>query len=392
MKKNLSLLFVLSALALVGCSNPSSPSSPGAGEVTVTDGLGNLITANPAELQRIVCVGAGSLRLFSYVGDMNKLVGAEDVDRPEARAESTMPFQGVSRPYYDANTNRLSNLATAGIGGPQHQAPELRKLIDCEPDLIVSYYDNDANQAMAEATGAKVFTVKYGPKTVFDPDMHTNVKNLAKLLGNEQKGIDLVNYIEECKAEISAKTASVESTPKVYAAGIGNWGQTDYLNTHSTYPMFQVAHIKNVLDDVTLAKQGQQAINKETWETIAPNIDIMILDAAGISKTLQAYADDSTIFDTVKAVNDGEVYLQMPFNAYYTNMEIALMNAYFDAASVYPACFTDFNLEAKYNDILSHFLNGATYTYAQVQAMGSSFGGYQKIENLKTWLDGKLSA
>ena len=83
------------------------------------------------------------------------------------------------------------------------------------------------------------------------------------------------------------------------------------------------------------------------------------------------------MFDTCKAWNNGEVYLQMAYNAYYTNYEIALANAWHTAMTVYPELFEDVDMTAKTNEITKAFLGKELAE--EIFACPSSFGGYQKI-------------
>lgn len=387
MKTNALLgLTVLSLLS--SCSGASIPQESMDGKIEITDGIGRKLIVNPGSYRKIVCVGAGALRLYSYLGDMSLLSGVEDIDNPDAREKSTMPFEGVARPYYDANKDVLKGLPSAGTGGPiaNQQGPNLAKLISCEPDLIISDFETkEAAEAMEKATGATVFTIKYGKKAVFDDTVHAILETLGTLLNQQERANHLLSYIEKETKALQEKTKNVTDRPNVYVGGIGNWGQKDYLATHSTYPMFHVANIKNVLSDVTLAVAGQQDISKETFESLAPHMDKMILDAAGMKQTLVAYQADKTIFDNVKAVSQGEVYLQLPYNAYYTNLEVSLMNAYFDASSIYPSLFEGFDFEGKCREILSTFNGKDVYDFEK--SLPGNYGGYQKIDNFSSWCE-----
>ena len=53
------------------------------------------------------------------------------------------------------------------------------------------------------------------------------------------------------------------------------------------------------------------------------------MDAAAVKNIKPLYAEDPTMFDACKAWQNGEVYLEMAYNAYYTNYEIALINTWF---------------------------------------------------------------
>ena len=84
------------------------------------------------------------------------------------------------------------------------------------------------------------------------------------------------------------------------------------------------------------------------------------------------------MFDTCAAWQTGEVYLEMAYNAYYTNYEIALINTWFIAKSVYPEAFADIDMTEKTNQITRAFLG--MDLAEEIFACNSSFGGYQKID------------
>lgn len=84
------------------------------------------------------------------------------------------------------------------------------------------------------------------------------------------------------------------------------------------------------------------------------------------------------MFDTCKAWREGEVYLEMAYNAYYTNFEIALMNTWFAAKTVYPEQFRDIDMMEKTAEITKAFLGRDLAE--EIFACPSSFGGYQKID------------
>lgn len=89
-------------------------------------------------------------------------------------------------------------------------------------------------------------------------------------------------------------------------------------------------------------------------------------------------ADDPTIFDSSKAWQNGEVYLQMAYNAYYTNHEIALINTWYNAKIAYPEAFEDVDMTEVTDRITEMFLGKALAE--EIFACPSSFGGYQKID------------
>ena len=145
--------------------------------------------------------------------------------------------------------------------------------------------------------------------------------------------------------------------------------------TAQTYAPANVANINNIITD--LAKDGIQAIEAEKFVAIGPNVDVFILDAAAIKNIKGLYQTDNTMFDTCKAWNDGEVYLEMAYNAYYTNLEIALCNTWFMAKVVYPEAFSDIDISEKLDEITNAFLGQSLAT--KIQAYPMSYGGYGKV-------------
>ena len=106
MKKLLSVFLVLVlVLGLCACGEQSSL----AGEITVTDMIGREVTVTPGSYTKVVCVGAGALRMYSYIGDLSLLAGVEDIDNP-ALTERPKMFDSVARPYVLAFTEVFSQL------------------------------------------------------------------------------------------------------------------------------------------------------------------------------------------------------------------------------------------------------------------------------------------
>ena len=184
--------------------------------------------------------------------------------------------------------------------------------------------------------------------------------------------------MEAQAAEISARTADIpeEEKPSVYICGLGNWGTTDHLMTAEKYVSFEIANVKNVLTDT--GAQGIQPIEAEKFIAISEDMDMIIMDAAAVKNIAPLYKEDPTMFDTCKAWNEGEVYLEMAYNAYYTNFEIVLINTWFIAKTVYPELFADIDMADKTNEVTRMFFG--LDLAQEIFNCPSSFGGYQKID------------
>ena len=357
---------------------PETVAATESAEVTITDMIGREVTIVPGSYKRVVCIGAGALRMYSYICDVTLLVGVEDIDNTTLSERPKM-FDSVARPYVLAYGDTFNTLPSCGVGGPMAQAAEAEKILSCNPDIVISEFEDvEKEDALQEQLGVPVITLKAGSKGVFDDAFYGSMELLGKVFGEEEKAAALNSYVQEQAAEISARTADIaeENKPSVYVCGLGNWGTTDHLMTAEKYVSFEIANVKNVLSDT--GTQGIQPIEEEKFVAIGADMDMIIMDAAAVKNIKPLYAEDPTMFDTCAAWQNGEVYLEMAYNAYYTNYEIALINTWFIAKTVYPEAFQDIDMTAKTNEVTQAFYGMDLAD--EIFACPSSFGGYQKID------------
>ena len=356
-----------------------APASAEPQEITITDMIGREVAVTPGSYKRVVCIGAGALRMYSYVGDVALLCGVEDIDNTTL-AERPKMFDSVARPYMLAYGDTFAALPSCGVGGPQAQTAEAEKILACDPDIVISEYEDvEKEDALQEQLGVPVVTLKMGPGGVFDENFLGTLRMLGVIFGEEEKAETLVSFIESERAEIEKRTADVpeDQKPAVYICGLGNWGTTNHLMTGTEkYIGFKVANIKNAVTGVD--GPAIQAIEEEKFVAVGEDMDIIIMDAAAVKNIKPLYAENPAMFDTCKAWRDGEVYLEMAYNAYYTNCEIALINTWFIAKTVYPELFEDIDMTAKTNEVTQAFF-GMDLS-EQIFAAPSSFGGYQKLD------------
>ena len=383
MKKGIAfLLALMMTLSLCACGQEEAPAfgdgSSQPTEITVTDLMGRQVAVKPGSYKRVVCIGAGALRMYSYIGDVQLLAGVEDIDNLSVSERPKM-FDSVARPYVLAFGETFKNLPSCGVGGPMAQAAEAEKILGCDPDIVISEFeDADKSNALQQQLGVPVITLKSGKDSVFDPLFAQSLQLLGTIFAREERAEFLVNFISGEKAAIEEKVANIPDAdkPNVYICGLGNWGTADHLTTAEKYICAEVAGVKNVVTGLSM--EGVGPIEEEKFVELGEKMDIIILDAAAVKNIKPLYAEDQTMFDTCKAWQNGQVYLEMAYNAYYTNYEIALMNTWFIAKTVYPEAFQAVDMTAKTNEITKAFL-GAELA-KEIFACPSSFGGYGKID------------
>ena len=384
MKKNRTIsllltLIMLAALCIGGQTSAFAMEKAAEGEeITITDMIGREVTITPGSYQRVACIGAGALRMYSYIGDVGLLCGVEDIDNTSLEERPKM-FDSVARPYMLAFGKSFTELPSCGVGGPQAQTAEAEKILACDPDIVISEYEDvEKEDALQEQLGVPVITLKSGPAGVFDENFFATLRMLGLIFQNEEKAEALIGYIEAERADISARTADIPEAdkPSVYICGLGNWGTTNHLMTAPNYISFNVANVRNVVSD--LSNPGIQPIEAEKFVALGEDMDIIIMDAAAVKNIKPLYAEDPEMFAASKAWNNGEVYLEMAYNAYYTNYETVLLNTWFIAKTVYPDRFEDIDMTTKTNEVTQMFFGQDLAE--QIAAAPSSFGGYQKID------------
>ena len=369
-------LTVLMLLSLCACAQPQTPST--GKEITVTDMVGREVAVNPGSYKRVVCIGAGALRMYSYIGDAALLAGVEDIDN-ESLANRPKMFDSVARPYVLAFGDTFRKLPSCGVGGPMAQAAEAEKILACNPDIVISEFEDvEKSDALQQQLGVPVITLGAGSNGVFDEKFTGSMQLLGKVFSKEDKAANLTKFVADQRAAIEAKVANIPEgdKPSVYICGLGNWGTTDHLMTAENYISFQIAGVKNAVSGLGI--QGIGPIEEEKFVELGEQMDIIIMDAAAVKNIKPLYAEAPTLFDTCKAWQEGEVYLEMAYNAYYTNYEIALINTWFIAKTVYPEAFADVDMTEKTNEVTKMFL-GAELAEA-IFACPGSFGGYGKID------------
>lgn len=363
-------------LALWNCAALAPASAEEA--VAVTDMIGREVQVVPGSYERVVCIGAGALRMYCYVGDVSLLCGVEDIDNETLQDRPRM-FDGVARPYVLAYGDVFASLPSCGVGGPNAQAAEAEKILSCDPDLVISEYEDvEKADALQEQLGVPVVTLRSGADGVFDDAFAGSMALLGTVLGAQERAQALVDFVQAERADIQRRTEAFQGDerPGAYICGLGNWGTTNHLTTAQDYAAFEVANVRNVLTG--LAVSGIQPIEAELFVSLGEEMDVLFIDAAAVKNIAPLYQADGTMFDGCKAWEDGEAYLLLAYNAYYTNYEIALLNTWYIAKTVYPDAFADVDIVEKANEITRAFLG--VELAGQMFECPNSYGGYQRID------------
>ena len=367
------MIALVSTVTFISCTNEEE-----AGDKVVTDLLGREVTV-PNNPQRIVCIGAGALRLYSYVGDLSKLAGVENVEK----TDSTYGTNLAIRPYKEVNQEVFDNLQDCGKGGPKNQTAEPEAIIECNPDLIISLMslDKDGADTLQQQTGTPVIQLSYGSNVISGEPIVKSIELLGKVLNKETRATEIINYMTELKTDINNRTKDIAeaSKPSVYLGCQSFYGVGGFLRTTASYPVFNIANIKNAITAEKIVTENNET---DMEKIVAIDPDKIIIDLGGLNTMKGEYAiqEKAAIYNSLSAMKSGEVYVQLPYNAYYTNIEILYIDAYYVASVVYPEAFSDVNIATKADEIFTKFL-GKTF-YSEIKA---KYGELRKLDLAATF-------
>lgn len=355
------------ALGLAACGGPgegnsSAAVSSAAGDaIEVTDLAGRSV-AIPAGADSFVCIGPGCLRMYCYVAEKNRLAGIEDVEKTWGQA---------GRPYAMA-LGDVEDLAAIGPGGPG-SAPDAERLFASGADVVFSTYAMEPAeiQELQDKISIPVVALRYGEASLFSEEVNQSLELIGQVTGNEARAEELIRYFADAKADLQNRSANAGDPPTVYLGCQSYQGSHGIESTTGDYPLFDALNARNVVREADIG--GYLTLDKEKLLEMDP--DILIIDAGGLSILQEDYETNPDFYDSLSAVKQGDVYLQLPFNYYATNIEIALADAYYIGTVLYPDAFANVDPAEKFDEICQALLGIDAYD----KIAETYFGGYQQV-------------
>ena len=212
MKHRICTLIMLIAFFIPFISGCKTTGASDQDQVMVTDLLGRQVPV-PSKVERVVAIGPGALRLYTYAGNLDFVVGVEqiEVDRP------------IGRPYLLANPS-LSELPVIGQGGPNN-APDPEKILNVNPDVIFSTYATDiaAADELQSKTGIPVVAISYGTlgfgtTEIFGQFVQNSLRLIGEITGTTEKSQSAIDFIQQAQQDLENRTKDIPDSdkPSVY--------------------------------------------------------------------------------------------------------------------------------------------------------------------------------
>ncbi|MGM0431406.1 MAG: iron ABC transporter substrate-binding protein [Spirochaetota bacterium] len=346
------MLLLLVTAAAIAQGNFEAPGGDNEQMITITDSLGRVVDV-PRDVQRVICSGAGALRLLVYLQASEMAVAVDDIESSASEYEA--------RPYAIAHPE-LSRLPVFGqFRGNDN--PELILGLDPAPQVIFKTfpeagYDPDELQ---KKTGIPVVALSYGNLTYGRDDLYASLRRMGTVIGRSERSEEVVDFIEETIEDLAHRSEQADSNPLCYVGGVAYQGPQGITATEPAYPPFLLLGVRHAPFDpqIPLREQQHAQISKE--QLLAWDPDYLFLDTAtlqlGTTESALYQLSHDPVFTHLQAVQRGSVYGLLPYNWYSLNYGSALANAYYVGKVLYPKQFSDID-PVKRADELYTFLVG----------------------------------
>lgn len=360
--KRLAAIFVLIALIFSGCVQQEQKQTV-EGKIKVTDLAGRSVEV-PKNVEKIVAIGPGALRLVVYLQAADMVVGVEN-------AEKT--WEVYTRPYRLANP-QFVELPTIGVGGPEDPQPNVEEILKVKPDVIFAVVSAQYAENLQEKTGIPVIVLNYGTLGNFrTTELFDSIRLMGKVLGKEKRAGEVIAYIEGVVKDLNERTMNAEKPSKVYVGALGFKGQHGIQSTNCRFPPFEVNNITSENIACRVNTTAHVFIDKEFLLKEQP--EIIFLDLGNLHLVKEDYSKDRSFYQSLEAFREGNVYGIYSFNFYNTNVEQALVDSYWVGKVLYPQNFADVDIKEKANEIYRFFVGKELY-----DQISSKYGELGKID------------
>ena len=361
MKKMLAALLALAMLLAMAVS-ASAEATP---ETRIVTDVWNREVEIPYEVKTIICLGSMGPRFAAYLDVVDMMVGAEDSDIEK------MSVRYDYSPVYHEQLKELPSVGAGGGSGDNNGYAEA--IIQAQPDVIIAGFNEDAADELQAQTGIPVVSVRYRTQGFIDEGFHRAMRVFAEVVGAQERCEEVLAYVDACKADLNDRTKDIPDSDKLraYTGAVTFNGRHGFAFTYVNFPAFTAVNALNVADALLEERTGEAAaeaaasgkayIGNDGFEVdleqiIAWDPDIIFLDPGNMDLVNDEYANNPGFFDSLRAVQEGQVYTMPSTNAAGPNVTYLLINAYYAGLTLYPEQFSDVRLEDKAAEIMEMML------------------------------------
>ncbi len=314
-------------------------------------------THKPNEpIRHLVCGGSGVSRLLVYLDGTERLVAVEAADH--SPNSWTAPYR-IAHP----------ELQKLPIWSNDHGRDQVEKLLSLEnsPEVILRLDMPGMGippEELQRRTGIPVALFSYGDLLTQREALFGSLRFLGEILEKQDRAEEIILFFEQEIAELRRRTADVSpaSRPSAYVGGISYRGAHGLNSTSLHFPPLRWLHAENVADRISPDQRNEKSVHaivpREQLTAWSP--EVLFIDMATLALTSNSAVEELRtipLYRSLKAVENGKVYLLLPNSSYNVNFCSQLANAWFMGTVLYPDRFGDIDPRKKAEEIFL-FLTG----------------------------------
>lgn len=314
----------------------------------ITDVLGRTVEI-PTKIEKVDCQGS-SARMMVYAGAADKIAGLTELEMCKDADIATL----AAGPHAYTHHEQFLKCVATSSGWPKFET-YYEQIVSLDPDVIVFFgADAAACDKMQEKVGIPVVGIY--AKDLLSPDFKQTLLLLGDIMGTKEHAEKVVAGLDGYLKDLKDRSSKVpeDKRPSVYAAAISFKGYNGFDGTYGKFPIFEAIGAKNVVDET--GKAGSMFVDLEKLAVWNPDYIFINDEPQSLAIVNEKYKADPAFYDSLSAVKNKRLYTMAPFNWYNTNMEIALVDAYWVAKNIYPEQFADVDFDKKANEIFNLFV------------------------------------
>ena len=291
------------------------------------------------DTSRLYFFGPGAVRLATYLGLEDRLVGIDEFDK---KAPNLAPYQ-----KHLADKNATQNLKIIAQGGPG-KLPSKEAVIKSGASLIVMCdFQKDIVEKFASSVDIPVFALNYTLGVDSENQLNSAkkaIKILSQITGKDKRGDEIVEFMQKQEDELKALNVAKKS---VFVGGLGFKGAHGITSSLNSYPPFALLGLKNALSQE--GKIDHISISYEALLKSDP--ELIFIDKSGKKLFDDEMKNHESVFNSLSAFKNDKVYILEAYNQYATNLENIFINAW----QIAKILGVEVDINAKKSEILKAF-------------------------------------
>ena len=320
----------------------------------------------PARVDRVICSGAGCLRLLTYLEAQDRIVAVDSIERRGSPIDA--------RPYAIANPQFKTYPVFGEFRGWDNA--ELIAGLRPRPQVIFKTFAGRGQDPtrLHVKTGIPVIVLDYGNLTYGRERLDSALRLMGTVLEKSERAEEVIAYFDVLEQDLMERTRDIprDKRPSCYIAGLGQSGPHGLQSTDPSFAPFLFTHARNVAAESLGDKLSHATAAKEQivfWDPEVIFLDISTLRLGSGANALDELRNDP-VYRSLSAARKGQVHGLFPSNSYSHNFDAVFANSYYVGKVLYPEKFADVDPLAKAEEI-STFLNGGV----AFATLNQQFGG-----------------